>query len=97
MNGVMANALPGQIDLDKLRQGVEQANIPTLLMVLVQLTGDEKWLQEPYVPRRGRGLDDNDTGNLSLKIQKEIRSAACDAITGWARVARCGSDFLLDL
>jgi len=85
LNGVMANALPGQIDLDKLRQGVEQANIPTLLMVLVQLTGDEKWLQEPYVPRRGKGLDDNDTGNLPLKIQKEIRSAACDAITGWAR------------
>jgi len=85
LNGVMANSLPGQIDLDKLRQGVEQANIPTLLMVLVQLTGEEKWLEEPYVPRRGRGLDDNDTGNLPLRIQKEIRSAARDAITGWAR------------
>jgi 4-hydroxyacetophenone monooxygenase len=81
----MANALPGQIDLDKLRQGVEQANIPTLLMVLVQLTGDEKWLAEPYVPRRARGLDDNDSGNLPLKIQKEIRSAASEAIAGWAR------------
>jgi 4-hydroxyacetophenone monooxygenase len=85
LNGVMANALPGQIDLDKLRQGVEQGNIPTLLMVLVQLTGDEKWLEEPYVPRRARGLDDNDTGNLPLKIQKEIRSAACEAIASWAR------------
>ena len=85
MNGVMANALPGQIDFDKLRQGVELANIPTLLMVLVQLTGDEKWLAEPYVPRRARGLDDNDSGNLPLKIQKEIRSAASEAIAGWAR------------
>jgi 4-hydroxyacetophenone monooxygenase len=87
LNGVMANALPGQIDLDKLRQGVEQANVPTLLMVLVQLTGHEKWLEEPYVPRRARGLDDNDTGNLPLKIQKEIRSAAADAISDWARGA----------
>ena len=43
----MAKALAGQIDLDKLRPGVELGNIPTLLMVLVQLTGDEKWLAEP--------------------------------------------------
>ena len=85
MNGVMANALPRQIDFDKLRQGVELANIPALLMVLVQLTGDEKWLAEPYVPRRAKGLDDNDSGNLPLKIQKEIRSAASEAIAGWAR------------
>jgi 4-hydroxyacetophenone monooxygenase len=85
LNGVMANALPDRIDLDTLRQGAEQANVPTLLMVLVQLTGDEKWLAEPYVPRRARGLDDNDTGNLPLKVQKEIRSAAADAIVAWAR------------
>ncbi|MFD0388283.1 hypothetical protein ACFQ4K_11345 [Tistrella bauzanensis] len=31
------------------------ANIPTLLMVLVQLTGDPSWLNAPYRPRRGRG------------------------------------------
>jgi 4-hydroxyacetophenone monooxygenase len=85
LNGVMANALAGQVDLDKLRQGVELANIPSLLMVVVQLTGDEKWLAEPYLPRRGKGLDDNDTGNLPLKIQKAIRSAAYEAIADWTR------------
>ena len=85
MNGDMTNALPGSIDLEKLKQGVEQGNIPTLLMVLVQLTGDEKWLAEPYIPRRGKGLDDNDSGSLPLKIQKEIRTAASAAITAWAQ------------
>jgi len=81
----MANALPGQIDLEKLKQGVQLGNIPTLLMVLVQLTGDQKWLAEPYIPRRGKGLDDNDSGGLPLKVQQEIRAAAEDAIAAWAR------------
>ena len=29
---------------------IEVANIPTLLMVLVQLTGELHWLEEPYMP-----------------------------------------------
>ena len=43
-----------------LRQGVAQANLPTLILVLFQLTGDLKWIGTPYAPRKGRGLDDND-------------------------------------
>jgi len=75
------------IDLDRLKAGIDQANIPTLLLVLVQLTGDLKWLKSPFAPRRGRGVDDNDSGNLPEDIQKEIRSAACDAIFAWVRGA----------
>jgi 4-hydroxyacetophenone monooxygenase len=85
LNGLMANSPPEKIDLGLLKQGVEQANLPTLLMVLVQLTGEEKWLAEPFIPRRGKGLDDNDTGNLPQKTQKEIRSAAFEAIANWTR------------
>ena len=40
------------------------ANVPTLLMVLVQLTGDRRWLAETYRPLRSRGLSDNDSGGL---------------------------------
>ncbi len=75
----------GATDFDQLKLGIDQANIPTLLLVLVQLTGDQKWLRDPYAPRRGRGVDDNDSGNLSEDIQKAIRSAACDAIFAWVR------------
>lgn len=56
------------------------ANIPTLLMVLVQLTGDLRWLEDPYRPTRGRGMNDNDTGGFPERIQAEIRAAALDSI-----------------
>ena len=45
-------------------EAVAIANIPTLLMVLVQLTGERRWLADPYRPRRPHGMGDNDTGQL---------------------------------
>jgi len=74
---------PDMVDRDLLRRGVDEANIPALLMCLVQLTGDEKWLAKPYAPNRGKGLDDNDSGGLSDEIQREIRDAAFAAISAW--------------
>ncbi|ABD26888.1 Cyclohexanone monooxygenase [Novosphingobium aromaticivorans DSM 12444] len=71
------------VDRALLRQGVDEANIPALLMVLVQLTGDRRYLEPPYAPRRGKGLDDNDSGGLPDEIQHEVREAAWGAITGW--------------
>lgn len=71
------------IDIGKLRAGVDEGNIPSLLMCLVQMTGDEKWLHEPYAPKRGRGLDDNDSGGLPDEIQQQIRDAAFNAILAW--------------
>lgn len=81
-----------QGDLGKLREGIDLANVPTLLMVLVQLTGETKWLDEPYRPTRVTGLDDNDSGQLPLAIQREIRDAAFEAIVAW----RKGSPIALD-
>lgn len=62
---------------------VAVANVPTLLMVLVQLTGDLGWLAEPYRPTRAVGLGDNDTGGLPDERQAEIRAAAAEAVTAW--------------
>src|SRR5258705_3875804 len=63
------------------------ANIPTLLMVLVQLSGELRWLKPPYRPAAARGMGDNDTGGLPAQIQQEIRDAALHAILAWrARV-----------
>jgi 4-hydroxyacetophenone monooxygenase len=64
-----------------LREAVQGANVPTLIPVLVQLTGDMKWLEPPYTPRRNRGLDDNHDGGLPPEIQQEIRDAAAAVIT----------------
>lgn len=67
-----------------LRAGIDAANIPALLMCLVQLTGDPAWLTGPFVPRRGRGLDDNDTGGLDDDLQRTIRDAAYNAVMAWS-------------
>ncbi|WP_029057869.1 flavin-containing monooxygenase [Stappia stellulata] len=72
-----------QLDTALLREGIRQGNIPTLLCVLYQMTGEERWLQPPYTPGRSRGLDDNDDGGLPEDIQQEIRDAAEKAVFEW--------------
>jgi 4-hydroxyacetophenone monooxygenase len=67
----------------RFAEAVASANVPTLLMVLVQLTGDQKWLHAPYLPIRSRGLSDNETGGLSEDIQATVRSEALTAILAW--------------
>jgi 4-hydroxyacetophenone monooxygenase len=67
----------------RLRAALELANIPILLPVLVQMTGDDRWVTAPYLPERNRGLDDNPSGGLSAELQAEIREAALRAILAW--------------
>lgn len=65
---------------DEIRTAVATANVPALLMLVFQATGDERWLSDPYRPTRGKGLNDHDSGGLPEKIQAEIRQAAAEAI-----------------
>lgn len=75
-------AMPAADDA-RLSEAIGLANVPILLPVLVQLTGDLRWLREPYLPERNRGLDDNPGGGLPAERQAEIRAAAQDAIRAW--------------
>jgi 4-hydroxyacetophenone monooxygenase len=68
------------VDREALRAAMSEANIPALLMVLVQLTGDVRWLQDPYRPSRTRGMSDHRDGGLPQGIQDEIRAAALEAV-----------------
>ncbi len=78
-----ATANTGTDERPLFQAAVEVANIPTLLMVLVQLTGDLGWLEPRYRPSRGQGLDDNDSGGLPEDVQKEVRDASLKAILDW--------------
>lgn len=69
--------------LDHLRESLEVANLPSLLMVLVQLTGNLQWMQEPFLPTRSAGISDNDDGGFPPEVQRMIRDAAFDAISEW--------------
>ncbi|MBS1676366.1 MAG: NAD(P)/FAD-dependent oxidoreductase [Actinobacteria bacterium] len=61
---------------DTLAAAVEAANLPTLLMVVIHLTGDRRWLDDRYRPRRPRGLGDDDSGGLDAEAQAEVKAAA---------------------
>jgi 4-hydroxyacetophenone monooxygenase len=64
------------LDVHELEEIARSANIPTLLMVIYQVTGDRRWLEGPYQPTRTRGLSDHDSGGLPESVQAEIRHAA---------------------
>ncbi|WP_345379930.1 NAD(P)/FAD-dependent oxidoreductase [Pseudonocardia yuanmonensis] len=73
------------LDEQRLSQAVTAANLPTLAMVTFQLTGDQRWLDEPYRPVRSSGLGPNDSGGLDETAAAELRTAAVEAITNWSR------------
>ena len=72
------------IDEARLEQALRAANMPTLTMVLFQLTGDQRWLNDPYRPERSSGLGPNDSGGFPDAIAEEIRRCAASAITAWS-------------
>lgn len=75
----------GTWDDKRIYEGIALANIPTLLMLLVQTTGNLKWLEEPYRPTPTRGLSDHNDGGLAEDLQNEIRNATFDALIQWHR------------
>jgi 4-hydroxyacetophenone monooxygenase len=77
------NGARGQEEARQFAEAIAIANVPVLLMVLVQLTGELRWLEEPYRPNRNRGVGDNDSGGLPEPIQAEVRAAALEAILAW--------------
>lgn len=78
------SAAVGKVEQD-LASAMRIANIPSLLAMLVQLTGDLRWIEEPYRPSRPVGVDDNDTGGLAPAIQQQVRDAALEAVLAYRR------------
>jgi 4-hydroxyacetophenone monooxygenase len=71
------------VDRQEIEEAVQRANLPTLVMVLFQLTGDQKWLEEPYRPTAGRGLTPHDGGGFDQQTAAAIRQAAAEEILRW--------------
>src|SRR5687768_3070496 len=72
------------VDLSQLNRALERANLPALLAVLYQLTGDRTWLGEQFRPTRAKGMDENRDGGLDERTQATVREAAGVAIRRWA-------------
>lgn len=70
-----------------LRRAIDVGNIPCLVAVLYQLSGDTRWINAPYIPARTRGFEELDGGGLDENIKREIRDAAFEAILAWSKGA----------
>ena len=51
------------------------ASVPTLLMCLAHLTGDDRWLRAPYLPKRDVALFADPSGGLPEDVQQSVRDA----------------------
>jgi len=65
-----------------LPSAIEQADIRVLLMVLVHMTGDMRWMEPPYTPRRDVRLIPDPRAGLPESVQAEIREAAVKILRG---------------
>jgi 4-hydroxyacetophenone monooxygenase len=58
-----------------LSSAIAEADIRCLLMVLVHMTGDQRWLEPPYKPKRDVRLIPDTSSGVPSQIQDEIRAA----------------------
>lgn len=68
------------LDREEILWALQDADIPVLLMVLAQLTGNRKWIEYPYLPRRDIRLFPDESGGLPERIQDEVRAAAYELL-----------------
>ena len=77
-----------------LESALAEANVPTLLMVLVHLTGSSYWLSSRFHCGRVVGLDDDGSGGLSEEVRREVIAAARREILRWKHGAGPASPVL---
>src|SRR5712671_2283010 len=58
-----------------LATAIAEGDIRVLLMVLVHMTGDQRWLESPYKPKRDVRLIPDPEAGLPKQTQDEIRAA----------------------
>src|SRR2546430_743449 len=58
-----------------LSTAIAEGDIRVLLMVLVHMTGDQRWLEPPYKPKRDVRLIPDPEAGVPKQIQDEIRAA----------------------
>ena len=76
---------------------VRDADLRVLTMCLFQITGDRKWLEAPYLPRRDVRLIAPEDAGFSDDIADEIRSAAVNAIALEPAIADPGDELMVEM
>ncbi len=63
-------------DDNEIRAMLAEADVPVLCMVLVHLTGDRRWMDPPFEPKRDISFFADESGGMSEEIGAEVREAA---------------------
>ena len=71
-------------DRNRLQTALAEADLRVLLMVMFQISGEERWLQEPYRARRDVKLIADEDAGFAPELQAEIRAAALQILTDQA-------------
>ncbi len=74
----MAGSPP--VTTDQIRSLVAEGDLRIMLMCLVHLTGDHKWLEPPFTPRRDVRLVADPGAGLPPEVAAEIRSAVAELL-----------------
>jgi len=69
-----------KINRQDVEANISEADIRVLLMVLVHLTGEHKWIEHPYLPDRDVAFFPDKSSGLSEELQNEIRAAVLDLV-----------------
>ncbi|WHU45598.1 FAD-dependent oxidoreductase [Gordonia sp. L191] len=67
----------------ELTDALAEANLPILLGSLALLTGDDRWISEPYLPTAPRDLGDHDSGGFDDELAARIRTEAAEVLIAW--------------
>lgn len=70
----------GGFDAAAIRQAIAGADIRVLLMVLFHLSGDRRWLNEPFRPQRDIRLFADESAGLPQELQEQVRAAVFTAL-----------------
>jgi 4-hydroxyacetophenone monooxygenase len=68
------------MDRHELQTALKDADLPILLMVLMQLTGDRRWIEPPFRPVRDSSVFADESGGLPPEVQEEVRAAALEIL-----------------
>ena len=71
-------------DRNRLQAALAEADLRVLLMVMFQISGEERWLQDPYRARRDVKLIADEDAGFTPELQAEIRAAALQMLTDQA-------------
>jgi 4-hydroxyacetophenone monooxygenase len=68
---------------EELRAALDHAHLPTLLVAMATLSGDNAWLRDEWRPAAPRGAEEDNTGGLPPDVQAAVRAAAFELILAW--------------